>query len=162
MPEPVEVSTQRYGESSTRPVVKGQYQKPSSLVHTLKIIKLDELPEVYPPVGCLVAESEEIRDLWEEHLENALFSDPRSANETRRKVVMMDFSRIKYTVTAGEEVQFQNSKTGEVICTAKQAIFGQKTVQNANGGVFDHMNQAKGTRVRTFLVTFRCVTYQMI
>ncbi|PVH75436.1 hypothetical protein DL98DRAFT_593183 [Cadophora sp. DSE1049] len=146
MPTLSDISTRSDVELTSRPIVKGKYQKPSTLVHTLKTMKLDELPEIYPPVGCLVAETEEIRSVWEEHLKEALLSDPRSANKTRRQVVMMDFSKMKYTVPEGEYIEIRNAKTNEFVCAVQPNIFGQKTVRNANGGVFDHLNRAKGTR----------------
>lgn len=147
MSNPSDSSTRTDEESVNRPVLKSKYQKPSSLVHTLKTMRMDEVPEVYPPVGYLVAETEEIRAAWEEHLKSAPFSDPRSANETRRQIVMMDFEKINYTVPEGESVEIQDFKTDKILIAVKQKVFGRKTVQNANGGVLDHLNQSKGTRV---------------
>jgi hypothetical protein len=121
---------------------------PSSKVNVMKIVYIERMDEPYPPIDFFVAESEEIRGIWEEHLKTSPLSDPRYRDDKRPPVMMLDQAKLAYDVADGECVLFVDKITKDVIGFVVQELVGdEELVANFNGSVFDHLNKAEKMRV---------------
>lgn len=123
--------------------------QPTGKQHTIANVFVDRLATPYPPVevkvGCkskgwFMAESQEIKNIWEFHLATAPPSDEREGN--RPGVRLLEPTELRYDVKEGENVAFFDRETKELVGLVVQGLVGDKAVlKGINGGVFEHLNR---------------------
>ena len=110
----------------------------------MQIIFLSRLLETYPPTDHYIAESQEIKDYWGNHLATNPQSDPRTTGDKRHPVHLLVPSKLQYVVKEGESISFVDPNNGRTRLGVVQGLIGDRElVSNLNGTVLDHLNKSK-------------------
>ncbi len=112
----------------------------------VKTVVLKRLRQPYPPGKRYIADSEAIRDHWENFMKENPIAEPRQddgiKNGYRRYPIhLLDRSKLKYEVKDGEAVIFRDADNGEVVGFVSTYVFPDEEVLKVlNGTLTTHLN----------------------
>ncbi|KAF5341339.1 hypothetical protein D9757_015476 [Collybiopsis confluens] len=111
---------------------------------SIPIVRVPRLSKPYPPPGHWVIESEEIKNIWKNHLQNGKQPDKRVP---RRPMAMVNFSKLQENLTASRSADFVDDKTGEpILLIARELCAKESLVSWANGVVLGNVDLERNIR----------------
>ncbi|KAF5380244.1 hypothetical protein D9757_008252 [Collybiopsis confluens] len=111
---------------------------------SIPIVRVPRLSKPYPPPGHWVIESEEIKNIWKNHLQNGKQPDKRVP---RRPMAMVNFSKLQENLTASRSADFVDDETGEPILLIARELCAKESLKE-DGGCLVLTGWSAGSRSR--------------